>query len=800
MGGIGVWNDGRFALRTLWKNRIFAAAAILTFALGIGATTAIFTVLYGVLLRPLPYREPDRIVFIATGTVPRFEEMKAAAQSYTELGAYPGQPGNAALSGEGEPEVLRLASVSANYLSILGVEPLVGRSFTPEEELRDGPPVAMISANLWRRRFGGDPSIAGRSVILSGGPSTIIGVLPDGFQFPFPNMDLWVTKPTLGMLPATPNLNIFGRLKPGVSIELASAELAVLSQQYAVAHPGMLDAKRASGRNTASVVIPLKDRIIGNVGSMLWMLFGAVGIVLLIACANVANLLLARSHSRSREFAVRAAIGAGRPRIIQQLLVETVVLACAGGAFGVLFGNFALRAITGMTAFNLPRTANIQLDSVVLGFTMAVSVVTGFLFGLIPALGVSRTDLSTALKSGAAVTGGRSSRTRAALVTVQVALSMILVIGATLLMQTMLRLYAVDLHFNPENVLSVQMSLSPLRYDTNRKRVRFADEMLERVKSQPGIRSVGIAWTLPFMGWPGTPVQVFDRALMPLNERPIAAINSVDAGYFHTLQIPLRRGRLFDERDGLDTAPVAIINETFARQFWPAYPGGDDPIGQRVLIGANTTPVTIVGIVGDIFLNPSVDIQRSVYRPYRQAPPPGVAFAIRTEGNPMRVANSVREQLRLIDRDQPIIAMRPLEEILDTALGQRRLVMTLLQLFAGLALILAMVGVYGVVAHIVTQRTREIGVLLALGARTTDIVRVLIGQAFWITTLGIAIGFAGAFGLTRFLKAYLFEVTPTDITTFIAVALGFLIVASASSYLPLRRATRIDPMTVLRHE
>jgi predicted permease len=344
------------------------------------------------------------------------------------------------------------------------------------------------------------------------------------------------------------------------------------------------------------------------------------------------------------------------------------------------------------------------------------------------------------------------------------------------------------------------MSLSPLRYDTNPKRVRFADEMLERVKSQPGIRSVGIAWTLPFMGWPGTPVQVFGRALMPLNERPIAAINNVDAGYFHTLQIPLRRGRLFDDRDGLDTAPVAIINETFARQFWSAYPGGDDPIGQRVLIGANTTPVTIVGIVGDIFLNPSVDIQRSVYRPYRQAPPPGAAFAIRTEGNPIRVANSVREQLRSIDRDQPIIAMRPLEEILDTALGQRRLVMTLLQLFAGLALILAMVGVYGVVAHIVTQRTREVGVYLALGARPTDIIRALIGQAFWIVTLGIAIGFAGAFGLTRFLKAYLFQVTPTEITTFIAVAVGFLIVASASTYLPLRRATRIDPMTVLRHE
>jgi predicted permease len=509
--------------------------------------------------------------------------------------------------------------------------------------------------------------------------------------------------------------------------------------------------------------------------------------------------LLARSHSRSREFAVRAAIGAGRGRIVRQLLVESLLLACAGGLVGVVFGNLSVSAISRMTAFNLPRAADIQLDGTVVAFALATSIVTGVLFGLLPSLGVSSGNLAAALKTGSAGSGSRNSRARAVLVTAQIALSIILLIGATLLMQTMLRLYRVDLHFNPNSVLTAQLSVSPVRYDTEQKRVAFFEQIAGRIASLPEVESAGVAWTLPFMSYPGTPVQPVEREAVPLNERPIAVLNHVDAGYFKTLQMPLRRGRLFGERDDLSAAPVAIINEALARQFWPAYPSGEDPVGHRILIGANPKPAEIIGVVNDILLYPGTEIRPFIYRPYRQAAVMG-ALVIRTNGNPMQIANGVRDQVRAIDRDLAILATKTLDTLLEESMGQRRLVLTLLELFAGVAVLLAMVGVYGVTTHTVSQRTREVGVRIALGARATDIVRVLVVQALLITVAGIAIGIGGAFGVTRFLKSYLFQVSPTEATTFVAVAVAFVVVASASTYLPLRRATRIDPMAVLRHE
>jgi predicted permease len=789
-------SDIQYALRTFRRNPMFAATVVLTFALGIGATTAIFTVLYGVLLKPLPYPNPDGIVFVATGTVTRFEEMKAAAQSYTALGAFLDQAGNVTLSGGGEPEVLRLASVSANFSSILGVDPLIGRSFLPQEELPGGPAVAMISANLWRRRFAGSLSIPGKTATLFGAPFTIIGVLPDGFQFPFPDADVWITNPTRGITPASPILSVFGRLKDGIDVEQASAELGVLTRQYAQAHPGMLDAKP----NTVPRVTLLEDRVVANVRATLWMLFGAVAFVLLIACANVANLLLARSHSRWREFAVRAAIGAGRRRIMGQLLVESLLLALAGGALGLFIGNLSLSAITQRTAFDLPRVSEIQLDGMVLAFAAAVSLVTGLLFGLLPSLSVSYSGLYAALKSKADGRNSRASVTRSLLVAAQVALSIILLIGAALLMQTMLRLYRVDLQFNPENVLTVQMSLSTIRYDSEQKRVAFVDELLPRIESAPGVQSAGLAWTLPFMGYPGTPVQPASGPVLPLNERLIAALNSVNAGYFQALQIPLKRGRLFANRDNLASTPVAIANETLARQFWPAYPQGEDPVGQRILIGANPKPFEIVGIVGDVVLAPGTEIRPAVYRPYRQNPVPVLALALRVSGRPMQFSDGVRTQVRAVDPEQAITSVRTLEDLLETSLGRRQLVLTLLEFFAGVALLLAMIGVYGVMTQTVTQRTREVAVRIALGARSNDVVWAVVQQTLMITLAGIAIGIAGAFGLTRFLESYLFQVSPTEATTFIAVPVAFVIVAAAAAYLPLRRATRIDPFAVLRHD
>lgn len=791
------WQDIGYAVRTLRNNPVYAATAILTFALGIGAITAIFSIVQGVLLRPLPYRDPDRIMFIATGTIARFEEMKAAARSYTGLICFLVQPANVTLGGE-EPEVLRFANVSANFLDVLGVAPIAGRSFTPEEDTAAGPRVAMISAELWRRRFAGDPSISGKTAILSGVPTTIVGVLPDGFQFPFSGLDMWMPKPELALSPQpqSPALDIIGRLKPGITEAQATAELRVFNEQYAAAHPGMLDARN---RLPASVT-PLKERVLGNVGAMLWMLFGAVSLVLLIACANVANLLLARSRSRSREFAVRAAIGAGRSRIVRQLLVESVLLASVGGLAGLLLGNLSLNLMMQMPAFNLPRASDIRLDATVLAFAALTSTITGLVFGLVPSLGVSNPDLANALKTGAKESHGRGSRASAALVVVQVALSIVLLIGAALLMQSVLGLYRVDLHFNPDRVLTLQMSLSPVQYDTNDKRVRFVEDLTARVLSLPGVRNTGVAWTLPFMGWPGTPVQDADQPVRPLNERVIAVVNNVNAGYFQTLEIPVRRGRLFGQQDNANASAVAIINETLARQLWPAYPSGPDPVGQRVLTGANPNPVNVVGVVGDIVLAPGSEIRPAVYRPYSQSPVPVAAFLIRADRDPMRFAPAIREQLRAIDRNQGITATRTLEDLLADNLGRPRLVMTLLELFAGVALILAIVGVYGVIAHTVMQRTREVGVRLALGARAQDIVFTLAGRAFLVTGIGIFIGIGGALGLTRFLKSYLFQTSPTEPGIFVAVSLVFVIVAAVASYLPLRRATQIDPMTVLRHD
>jgi predicted permease len=804
------WRDMLYALRTMRRNPAFALTAVLTLSLGIGGSTAMFTVIHSVLLKPLEYKDPDRLVQISGGsTIGRFEEIRAAARSYSEIGAFNFGIGNPTLSGESGPEVLRAARVSANFLRILGVEPLLGRSFQSEEDVAGGPPVAMISAELWQRRFGGDPLIVGKTAPLAAEPHTIIGVLPAAFQFPFPGIDVWVTRPAaVPGMPSqsqllSPILTVYGRLKPQVIIEQATAELAVLNQQYSLAHPGMLDAKRSSTER----VTPLKDQLVANVRSMLWMLFGAVGFVLLIGCANVASLLLARATSRSREFAVRAAIGAGRARLIRQLLAESVLLAFFGGGLGVLLGGWSLSVIKGMTTFNLPRVGEIRLDGMVLGFATLTSIATGVLFGLVPSLGASRPDLADVLRtSGTASASGRPHRgtrsfsTRGLLVVGQVALSVVLLIGATLLMESLARVQRVDPGFNPANLLTMRISLSPSRYDTDQKKAAFFDELIQRVQSLPGVRSAAVTWTLPMMGWAGRPVQLADRPPLMLNERPIAIEQSINPEYFRTLDIPLRRGREFTARDTLSAPPVVLINESMARRFWPEYPNGQDPIGQRILMGVNPKPAEIVGIVADVRQGLDSELRPGLYRAYAQSPQPAVSFAVRTDSDPMRFASLVRNQVLAIDPDQPISAVRTMEDMVEDTLGQRRLVMRLLGLFAGVALVLAMVGMYGVIAYSVVQRTREVGVRMALGAHPNDILRLLVRQGLVMTLVGVALGLAGAFGLTRVLKSFLFQVNPTDPVTFVGISLLFITVALAAIYIPVRRTTRIDPMTVLRHD
>ncbi len=795
-----IWHDAFYALRGMRKNPAFAVTVIFTLALGIGANTAIFTVVRAVLLKPLEYPEPDRVVRISGGsTIPRYEELRAGAKSYTEVGAFLNGIEDVALSGGSGPEVLKQARVSANFLRILRVEPALGRGFLPEEDVPGGPSVALISAGLWQRRFGGDPSLGGRTVNLGATPFTIVGVLPPGFQFPFPGVDVWVTRPGEHLNRVSPILAVFGRLRPGVGVEQASAELVVLNRQYAANHPGMLDAKR----DTSARVAPLKDELVAEVRSLLWMLFGAVGFVLLIACANVASLLLARASSRSREFAVRASIGAPRGRLIGQLLAEAIVLASAAGALGVLLAWWSLNGIAKLTALQLPRMTEIRLDAGVLAFAMALSVTTGVLFGLVPSLGASRPDLASVLRTGMSSPAGSRRRafginTRGLLVVGQVALSMVLLIGATLLIESLARLSHVHPGFNAVNLLTMNISLSPTRYDTDSKRALFFDDLVSRLEALPGIRGAAATLTLPMTGFPMTPVQPADRAPLKLNERPYAAVEHITPSYFRTLEIPIRRGREFTERDVPGAAQVAIVNESFARLFWPAYPQGVDPVGQYILIGIGPRPYEIVGIVANAQQSLDREAMPGVYRSWNQFPAMSAAFAVRTEGDPLRFVNAVRGAVLAIDRDQPISAVQTMERMVEASEGQRRLVAMLLGLFAGTALLLAMVGIYGAIAYSVSQRTNEMGIRRALGAQPIDILRLVMGPGFGLTLAGAALGMGGAIALTRVIRSLLFQVSSTDPWTYAGIAVLFLLVAMAASYIPARRATRVDPTAALR--
>jgi putative ABC transport system permease protein len=815
-----IWQDVLYALRTMRKNPAFALTAVLTLALGIGGDTALFTVIRTVLLKPLDYRDPDRLVRVSVNvplpreqeislSLERFEEMRKAARSFSELGAF-GRPENMALSGAGEPEALKVARVSANFLGILGVEPILGRSFLPEEDKRGGRPVAMIGAELWKRRFGADRQVAGKTATLDATPYTIIGVLPAGFAFPFAGADVWVTRPSeWSALPSRYWSNVailigFGRVKPHVSLEQARAELNVLHRQWVAAHPG----GPASNPSASMRVVLLRDQLVANVRPMLWMLFGAVGFVLLIACANVASLLLARAASRSREFAVRAALGAARGRLIRQLLSESLVLATLGGAFGVLLAQWGLRVITRVAALPLPRGGEIRLDSMVLAFTVALSIATGVLFGLFPSLAMSRPDLADVLReSGAAAGRGLSARrsvlgvsARGLLVVAQVALSIVLLIGAALLMQSFARLHSVNPGFQPANLLTMKIALPIARYDTDHKRAAFFAELVRRVEAAPGIRAVTVALKLPTTTNLRTNVHIAGQP-DPEPEQ-IAQLQSITPGYLRTLGIALRRGRAFTARDNAaGSPPVVMINEGLARRFWPNYPSGQDPIGQRISTGFDKAIgwMEIVGIIADVLdQGLALDAESTVYLPTAVHPPQVAYLAARTEGDPRRFVNTIRSQVLAIDGDQPVSDVRTMDEVIDASIGQRRLTMLLLGVFAAMALLLAMVGIYGVIAYSVAQRTQEVGIRRALGAKPADILRLVLGQALGLALAGVVIGIGGALAVTGVMKGLLFHVSATDPATYVAIALLFIAVALAASYIPARRATRIDPMAALR--
>ena len=792
--------DSRYAWRTMRNRPGFTATAVVTLALAIGGNTAMFAVIRAVLLEPLPYPDPDRLVRIEGGATPtRFAEMKSATRSFTEIGAYTGVE-DLALSGAGEPEVLKAVHVSASFLRILDVEPLRGRGFRAEEDAAAGAPVALISEELWQRRFGGDPQIAGKTAMLAATAFTIVGVLPPRFQFPAPGVDVWLPAPSeTPSIPAraralSPYLTLFGRLKPEVSLAQANAELRVIRRQYAAAHPAMLDAKA----KTPAEVTPLRDDLVAGVRPTLWLLSGAVGLVLLIACANLAGLLLARAAGRSREMAIRAAVGAARRRLMAQLLAESILLSACGGALGVLLAVWSLRVIPGISSFPLPRANEIHVDGTVLGFAAVLALVTGSIFGLAPAFRASRPDLMGVLRAGGESRshGAGGINLRTLLLVGQIALSVVLLIAAALLLESVGQLRSVDVGFNPSHLLTLRIALPVVRYDTDQKKIAFFENLVREAARVPGARGAAAAWYFPMMFSAGTPVQDANQPPLRLNERPIATLIPVTPGYLSTLQIPLRRGREFSDQDTAESQRVAIINETLARRFWP----GRDPIGQRMLVGGiNAKAAEIVGVAADVHQGLEGNAwAETVYTAFTQNPQGTAMLAVRTEGDPLALTRAMREQVQGLDRDQPITGVRSMEELLELAVGPRRLLAPLLASFAGVAFLLALIGIYGVIAYSVAQRTREMGIRRALGAQRQDILCLVVGQGLILSAGGVALGIGGAFASTRLMKALLFHVSATDPLTFAGIGVAFLLVAVAASYLPARRAARIDPMAALR--
>ncbi len=825
MNGLGFLSalrqDLRFAARMIAKRPGFSAAIVLTVALGIGANTALFSVLRAVLLRPLGYTDPQRLVILTRGATPiHVDEFRASARSYTETGVFAVGAEQMALTGgpngKGqEPEVVSAARVSGNFLSILGIAPTIGRSFLPFEDRTGGPDVAMISTRLWRRHFGGNPAILGHTATLAGIPYTIIGVLPPRFTFPFADADtdVWITRPIewslmpLKSRPLSPYLHIFGRLKPAVNIQGANAELTVLNRQYATAHPAMLDAKTSTSSDPTRIQ-SLQESIVADVRLPLLLLSGAVGLLLFIVCANVASLLLARAATRAREFAVRAALGAGRNRLLRQLLTESTLLSMLGGVLGVLLAWAALRSIRTATTLDLPRSSEIHLDLGVLSFALALSLCTGILFGLAPALSAFRRDLAAVLQGNLATTRGRFRRRLAApfnlgprglLVAGQVALSLVLLVSAGLLLQSLAHLYQVDPGFRANNVLTMSVSLSPAQYDTDAKRADFYRQLVERVEAMPGVDDASVTLTLPTTGWAGAPVRIAGRPELLLNQRPIAIVQQISPDYFRTLDIPLKRGRAFTSRDNATAPPVTIIDEGLARRFWPLYPRGEDPIGQHLLVGSHKQPLEIVGIAAAVHQQGrDADPMPGFYLPDAQSPPQAAILMLRTKSDPASFAAPVRKQVLALDHNQPISDVRTLSAVLDASESQRRLMFSLLGAFSVVATLLAVLGLYSVISYSVVERTREIAIRQALGAQRSSILALVLRQGLGLALGGVVFGIAAAAGLTRLLSTMLFGVKAIDPVTFVLAATLFLIVALAASYIPARRAAAVEPMAALR--
>jgi putative ABC transport system permease protein len=806
-----MFQDLRFGARMFVRKPGFTAVAVLTLALGVGANTMIFSVVNGVLLHPLPYRDSERIMRvmvsnqqrgIADGPVSylRYEDLRDRNRSFEKTAAFAFDNFN--LTGQEQPEQLQGVRASASLFEVLGVNPARGRLFLPEEDRPGGAQVALVSYGLWQRRFGGDPNLVGRALTLDGSSYTVVGIMPRGFSFPAAGVELWTTKvfETSRLTPeqirkGAGYVTLVARLKPGVEREAAESEMRVLSQQYQQQNPTLTDADP----NATVDVLPLQEQLVRNVRPLLLTLFCAVGFVLLIACANVANLLLARAAARRREMTIRAVLGAGRVRIIRQLLTESALLALAGGGGGVLLALWGTKALVAAAGESVPRAEEVSVDGRVLLFSLLVSLLTGVAFGLAPALRAAKLNPNETLKEGGRGSSGGvgGNRVRGALIVSEVALSLVLVTGAALMMQSFARLQRVNLGFDTRQLLTLNISLPQAKYPETSQKLGFYSQVLQRVEALPGVKAAGMNVNLPPNGGVRAPFLVEGAPPLAFGERPLAAWNSVSAGYFQTMGIPLLKGRLFDERDRENSQTVAIISRGLADSFFQ----GADPLGRQITVGRMPGPSVVVGVVGDVKnAGLSAEPAAEVYTPFAQRPWTSMNLVVRTQGDPLGLAGEVRAQVLSVDGDQPVTNVQTMEQNISDIVAQPRLTMILLGIFAGVAMALAAVGLYGVMSYSVAQRTHEIGLRMALGAQGSEILRAVIRQGMTLALAGVLIGLAGSFFLTQLMSSLLFGVTGRDPLTFIAVSLILSFVALLACYLPARRATKVEPLIALRYE
>ncbi|HSF23613.1 MAG TPA: ABC transporter permease, partial [Blastocatellia bacterium] len=801
--------DLLYAFRVLYKNRGFTAVAVLALALGIGANTAIFSVVNSVLFRPLPYRDPQRLVMLWADYQQRggperewlspadFRDYRDQTASFEHVVALLGW--GPTLTGQGEPEDLQGAAVSHDTFSMLGVAPMLGRSFSAGEDAAGAERVILLSHRLWQRRFDSDPAIIGKSLTLAGESHTVIGVMPRGLTFPILS-DTEVWRPIIPALATLRGcdrgcviLRMMAKLKPGVALDQARAETDAIAARAAEQHP-------ESNKGVGSTVVPLHEQLVGDVRPAMLVLLGAVALVLLIACANVANLLLARAAAREKEVAIRAALGATRARLIRLQLTESLLLAIVGGAVGLLLAFWMVDVLVSFAPTGTPRLEEIAIDRSVLVFTFGVAVVTGLIFGLAPALVSSKTDLTHALKEGGrdARAGARGNRVRSGLVVSEVALALMLLVGAGLLIKSFVNLQRVDPGFDPKNVLRVDLQVPRTRYPDRLHTAAFYKQLMDRVAGLPGVQTAGAVSSLPLSGGGTDSTFAIEGRPGPEPGQPQAAwYAKVTPGYFRTMGIRFLQGRDFTEADTAEATKVAIISETMARRYF----SGGDPVGKRLVFGEGQDKREIVGVVADVkHFGLNVDARPTMYFAQAQYAERGMSLLVRTPGDPMSLAGAIRSEVWTLDRDLAVSSVMPMEELVATSLAEPRFVLLLLGLFAAVAMALSAIGVYGVMAYTVTQRSHEIGVRMALGAQMRDVLTLVVGQGMALVGGGVALGLIAAFGLTRVMESLLFGVSATDFTTFAATSVVLALVALGACFVPARRATKVDPMIALRYE